>query len=236
MTTLSGDAKARYVRAMFGRISARYDLMNKVMTGARDQSWRRLAVTAVAVPPGGVVLDVGTGTGDFLPLLADAAPDARAVGLDLTFEMMDVGRPKLVPYDGRTGFVQGDALRLPFPDNTFDGLVNGFLMRNVADLATTLAEMRRVVKPGARVVILEITPVQTPLWGDLFRLYFGRIVPRLGGLIAGAPDAYTYLPQSVERFVDADELKGIMTQVGLRDARYTKLMLGTVALHIGEKA
>jgi demethylmenaquinone methyltransferase / 2-methoxy-6-polyprenyl-1,4-benzoquinol methylase len=110
------------------------------------------------------------------------------------------------------------------------------LLRNVADLRQTLAEMRRVVKPGARVVILEITPVTTPIWGDLFRLYFGHIVPRLGGLIAGAPDAYTYLPQSVERFVQAEELQRLMTEVGLKDARYTKLMLGTVALHIGEKS
>lgn len=235
MTTLTGDDKARYVRAMFGRIAGRYDLMNRLMTGFRDQSWRRLAVTAVAVQPGGVTLDVGTGTGDFLPLLAEAAPGARAVGVDLTFEMMDAGRAKLIAVDDRAGFVQGDALRLPFADDTFDGLVNGFLLRNVADLRQTLAEMRRVIKPGARVVILEITPVDTPLWGDLFRFYFGQIVPRIGGLIAGAQDAYTYLPHSVERFVPAAELAGLMTEVGLRDVRYTKLMFGTVALHIAEK-
>lgn len=236
MTTLTGEAKARYVRHMFGRIAERYDLMNRLMTGFRDQAWRRLAVTAVAVLPGGRVLDVGTGTGDFLPLLTHAAPGAKAVGLDLTFEMMDVGRPKLAEAEGRAAFIQGDALHLPFADNTFDGLVNGFLLRNVADLRQTLAEMRRVIRPGARVVILEITPVTTPIWGDLFRLYFGQLVPRIGGLIAGAPDAYTYLPGSVERFVRADELKQVMTEVGLSNVRYTKLMLGTVALHIGEKA
>lgn len=236
MTTLTGEAKARYVRDMFGQIAGRYDVMNRLMTGYQDQAWRRLAVTAVAVPPGGIILDVGTGTGDFLPLLTHAAPGARAVGVDLTFAMMDAGRAKLTEADGRAGYVQGDALRLPFPDDSFDGLVNGFLLRNVADLRQTLAEMRRVIKPGARAVLLEITPVNTPVWGDVFRVYFGRVVPRLGGMIAGAPDAYTYLPQSVERFVSADELRRLMTEVGFRDVRYTKLMLNTVALHIGEKA
>ncbi|MFN8497511.1 MAG: ubiquinone/menaquinone biosynthesis methyltransferase [Anaerolineae bacterium] len=236
MTTLTGDEKARYVRAMFGRIAGRYDTMNRIMTGFRDQSWRRLAVSAVAPPPGGVILDVGTGTGDFLPLLAHAAPDARAVGVDLTFEMMAHGSPKLVEADGRGAFVQGDALRLPFPDDTFDGLVNGFLLRNVADLRQTLGEMRRVIRPGARVVILEITPVDTPVWGDLFRFYFYRIVPRIGGVIAGASDAYSYLPASVDRFVDAATLKREMEAVGLRNVHYKKLMLNTVALHIGEKA
>jgi demethylmenaquinone methyltransferase/2-methoxy-6-polyprenyl-1,4-benzoquinol methylase len=236
MTTLTGEAKARYVRDMFGQIAGRYDVMNRLMTGFQDQAWRRLAVTAVAVPPGGIILDVGTGTGDFLPLLTHAAPGARAVGVDLTFAMMDAGRAKLTEADGRAGYVQGDALRLPFADDSFDGLVNGFLLRNVADLRQTLAEMRRVIKPGARAVLLEITPVDTPVWGDVFRVYFGRVVPRLGGMIAGAPDAYTYLPQSVERFVSADELRRLMTEVGFRDVRYTKLMLNTVALHIGEKA
>ncbi len=236
MTTLTGDEKARYVRAMFGRIAGRYDTMNRIMTGFRDQSWRRLAVSAVAPPPGGVILDVGTGTGDFLPLLAQAAPHVRAVGVDLTFEMMAYGSPKLAEADGRAAFVQGDALRLPFPDNSFDGLVNGFLLRNVADLRQALAEMRRVIKPGARVVILEITPVDTPVWGDLFRFYFYRIVPRIGGVIAGASDAYSYLPASVDRFVDAATLQREMEAVGLRDVQYRKLMLNTVALHIGEKA
>lgn len=236
MTTLTGVAKTQYVRLMFGRIAKRYDMMNRLMTGFRDQSWRRLAVTAVAVQPGGILLDVGTGTGDFLPLLVHAAPEARAVGLDLTYEMMAEGRSKLVEAEGRAGFVQGDALHLPYADNTFDGLVNGFLLRNVADLRQSLAEMRRVIKPRARVVILEITPVTTPIWGDLFRLYFGRIVPRLGGLIAGASDAYTYLPSSVERFVQAEELARLLGEVGFKNVRFTKLMLGTVALHIGEKA
>ena len=236
MTTLTGDEKRRYVRAMFGRIAGRYDTMNRIMTGFQDQSWRRLAVSAVAPPPGGVILDVGTGTGDFLPLLTQAAPGGRAVGVDLTFEMMAAGGAKLAEADGRAAFVQGDALRLPFSDNTFDGLVNGFLLRNVADLRQTLAEMRRVVKPGARVVILEITPVDTPVWGDLFRFYFYRVVPRIGGVIAGASDAYSYLPASVDRFVNAATLQREMEAVGLRNVHYTKLMLNTVALHVGEKA
>lgn len=225
--------EAHYITRMFAAISHRYDLMNRLMTGWQDQRWRRLAVQELGAPTGSLVLDVGTGTGDFLPLLVAAG--YRAVGADFTYAMMAQGRKKLANPVKHTAFVAGDALALPFPDETFDGLVNGFLLRNLADLPRGLAEMRRVVKPGARVVCLEITNPTLPVFRQLFDLYFGRLVPLLGGLISGRPDAYTYLPESVRRFVSPDQLKALMEAAGLRHVRYRRLALGTVTIHVGTK-
>lgn len=217
---------------MFSAIAHRYDLMNRLMTGWQDQKWRRLAVQELGAPARGLVLDVGTGTGDFLPLLAAAG--YRAVGADFTCAMMVQGRRKL-NNDTSTSFAAGDALTLPFADEVFDGLVNGFLLRNLADLPRGLAEMRRVVKPGARVVCLEITNPTLPVFRQLFGVYFGRLVPIVGGLISGRPDAYTYLPDSVRRFVSPDQLKALMEATGLRHVRYRRLALGSVAIHVGTK-
>jgi demethylmenaquinone methyltransferase/2-methoxy-6-polyprenyl-1,4-benzoquinol methylase len=220
---------------MFGAIAGRYDLMNRLMTGGRDGAWRREAVTLAAVPAGGRALDVGTGTGDFLPLLSRAAPGVFAVGADFTWEMMCAGREKLDPYHHNATFTAADALALPFPDDTFDAVVNGFLLRNVADLRAALAEMVRVARPGGRVVCLEITRPTLPVFRAVFRLYFHRIVPLLGGLISGRPTAYRYLPRSVEGFVSPQELADLLSDVGLRDVRYWRRGLSTVTLHLGVK-
>jgi len=227
--------KARRVRAMFGAIARRYDLMNRLMTGGRDGAWRREAVALAALPAGGRALDVGTGTGDFLPLLSRAAPGVFAVGADFTWEMMLAGREKLGPHRHTTAVAAADALALPFPDGTFDAVVNGFLLRNVADLRAALAEMARVARPGGRVVCLEITRPTLPIFRVIFRVYFHRIVPLLGGLISGRPEAYRYLPRSVEGFVSPRELADLLTDVGLRDVRYWRRGLGTVTLHVGVK-
>ncbi len=233
--SLSGQVKARYVQRMFSAISPRYDLMNRLMTGWQDSRWRRLAVAELGVPPGGIVLDVGTGTGDFLPLLVAAAPGVRAVGADFTYDMMAAGRDKLAACDGRAVFTAGDALHLPFANDIFDGAINGFVLRNVADLARTFREMRRVIRPGGRVVCLEITWPQTPIFRRAFGLYFSRLVPLVGGVISGRPDAYAYLPASVERFLSPPELQAVMQTAGLRHVRFRLLALGTVAIHAGDK-
>ena len=179
------------------------------------------------------MLDVGTGTGDFLPLLIEAG--YRPVGADFTYAMMARGREKLASRIGRAALAAGDALALPFPDEAFDGLVNGFLLRNLADLPQGLAEMCRVVKPGARVVCLEITNPTLPVFREAFGLYFGHLVPIIGGLISGRPDAYAYLPESVRGFVSPDQLKALMEAAGLRQVRYRRLALGTVTIHVGAK-
>ncbi|MCD6290268.1 MAG: ubiquinone/menaquinone biosynthesis methyltransferase [Anaerolineae bacterium] len=218
---------------MFAAIAARYDLMNRLMTGGCDRAWRRYVVEVAQLPAGGWLLDVATGTGGIGYEALRQVPDAHVVGLDFTLEMMRVGRDKH-RRQGMT-FVGGDAIHLPFPDNAFDVVTSGFGMRNVVDLEGALAEQRRVARPGGRVICLEIAPPPKGLWGALYRLYFFRLIPVIGGLITGRPDAYSYLPHSTERFPSPEKLKRIMQDVGLRHVRYRLLMLGTVAIHMGIK-
>jgi demethylmenaquinone methyltransferase/2-methoxy-6-polyprenyl-1,4-benzoquinol methylase len=232
MQDLTPD-KARYVQEMFTRIARRYDLMNALMTFGRHQAWRRVAARMAEPQPGGLALDVATGTGDLALALLAETPVRRVVGLDFSDGMLAVGRQKLRPQDParRVSLVAGDALRLPFPDKTFACVTSAFLLRNLADLAQGLAEMRRVTQPGGRVVALEITEPTLPGWSPLFRWYFHRFVPRLGALVSGDREAYTYLPRSVERFLLPAELSRLMERVGLRDVAYRRLGLGTVTIH-----
>ena len=225
--------KRAYVRRMFTAIASRYDLMNRLMTLGRDQAWRRAVVSICALPRGGRLLDVATGTGDIAYEALAADPTAQPVGLDLTREMMLQGRGK---HAGRVfPFTEGDALALPFAESTFDAACSGFMMRNVVDIRAAFAEQARVVKPGGKVVCLEITLPRTPIFSQLFRLYFFRIVPLIGGVLSGQREAYTYLPESVAVFPPPLELKQIMASAGLRDVQYRLAMLGTVAFHWGTK-
>lgn len=228
------EEKPKYVQRMFARISARYDLMNRLMTGGLDRRWRRLVVELCELPPGGTLLDVATGTGDIAYEALRAHPHARAVGVDLTWEMMAVGRRK--DPRGTLPFVQGDALALPFADNSFDAACSGFMMRNVADIAQAFAEQQRVVRPGGRVVCLEISQPPPSLWRPVFHFYFFHVVPLIGGVVGRARDAYTYLPHSTLPFPDADTLADIMRQVGLKDVYYRRLLFGSVAIHVGRVA
>lgn len=229
----SSPDKAQRVSRMFADIARRYDFMNRLMTFGRDRVWRRLAVAELACRLGDVVLDVGTGTADFLPLLVGCG--CRAVGVDFSLAMMLAGRDKLSANDNLTALVAGDALHLPFADDSFAGLINGFLLRNVTDLPAALAEMHRVVKPGGRIVCLELTWPTLPLFRQAFALYFSHLVPFIGGLVSGQRDAYAYLPRSVAAFVNVSELMALMKQAGLQDVHYRRLALGTVALHVGLK-
>ncbi len=228
--------KGARVQAMFGRIVRRYDLMNRVMTLGRDQAWRRLAARELKLDGGhpARVLDLATGTADIALAIAERHPEAQVVGVDFVFPMLEVGEQKSQPrYGRRIVFAQGDALSLPFADASFDGLTNGFLLRNVADLPRSLAEMRRVIKPGGRAACLEITRPATPVFRELFQLYFYRIVPIIGGVISGDRQAYTYLPNSLTHFPRAEELKLLMLSAGFRSVSYRLLGFGTMALHVG---
>jgi demethylmenaquinone methyltransferase/2-methoxy-6-polyprenyl-1,4-benzoquinol methylase len=219
---------------MFGRIAPRYDLMNRLMTGGRDQAWRRAAARLAAPAPGALALDLATGTGDLaLALLAETG--ARGVvGVDFVEGMLRLGREKLTALgEGRIRLLAGDALQLPFADGAFGCVASAFLLRNLTDLRAGLAEMRRVTAPGGSVVALEITQPTLPGWRQAFRLYFHRVVPAVGAVIAGNREAYTYLPQSVDRFVTPGELAGLMEAVGLRDVRVRRVGLGTVTIHVG---
>lgn len=225
--------KRSYVRNMFTAIAPRYDLMNRLMTLGRDQVWRRAVVRLCTLPEGGTVLDVATGTGDIGYEALRQDTRTRVVGIDLTREMMVRGRDK---YPGlRFPFAEGDALALPFADEAFDAACSGFMMRNVLDIRAAFAEQARVVKPGGRVVCLEISLPRTPVFSLLFRFYFFRLVPIIGGLISGQREAYTYLPHSAVPLPPPAVLAGIMRDVGLQEVRYRMAMLGTVSIHWGTK-
>ena len=219
---------------MFTRIAARYDVMNTLMTGGRHHAWRRIAAAEAARALEGPVLDLATGTADLA--LAVRAADARrlVVGVDFSLGMLRAGSRKLAARgETRVPLLAGDALVLPFRDHAFACVASAFLLRNLADLEAGLAEMRRVTRSGGRVIALEIVRPGVPGWDRLFGVYFGRVVPLVGALVAGDRSAYTYLPQSVERFVTPPELAELMRRAGLSDVRYRRLGLGTIAVHVG---
>ncbi len=229
--------KATYVRRMFDTIVTRYDLLNRLMSAGQDESWRRRAAREAAAPPGGRILDVAAGTADLTLALTRQNPTARVVALDFSEGMLARGVAKVRERGAgeQIRFVAGDALALPFADGSFDVVTSGFMMRNVADIVRAFAEMRRVVRPGGRVVCLEISKPVLPIFSRLFWWYFTRVVPLIGRLISGNAEAYRYLPQSLMQFVTADELKAMMEQAGLTNVTYRRLMLGTVAIHVGHK-
>ena len=224
MTVESGRLAPDAVRSMFDRISPVYDAMNRTMTMGLDQRWRRTTVAAV-VQPGDRVLDACCGTGD----LAVAALQAGATvtGLDFSERMLERARRKSDEID----WVQGDAEKLPFEDASFDAATVGFGVRNLADLERGLAELRRVLRPGGRVAILEITK-PSGLLAPFYRLWFDGFVPLLGKVLPGG-SAYTYLPASVRRFPGPDQLAGLLRGAGFEDVRWRTFAGGIVALHIG---
>jgi len=227
----SAEEKARYVRTMFDRISPRYDLVNRVMTFGQDVGWRKMAIRQTATPEGGRLLDIACGTGDLAFAGLKRSPSLVAAA-DFSLEMVKLGHQK---HSGHAAvqFLGADGLNMPFCDNSFHSSVTGFSMRNVVDVDAFIAEMARVVKPGGKVVILEITPVKNRILGPLVRTFFHKIVPRIGAILGGDKEAYTYLPQSVDIFLEADELQARMEQNGLHDIQYKKLNFATVALHWG---
>jgi demethylmenaquinone methyltransferase/2-methoxy-6-polyprenyl-1,4-benzoquinol methylase len=227
------DHRAR-VAAMFGRIARRYDLMNTVMTGGQDALWRRYAVRAARPPRDGRALDVGTGTAKLALALARAMPDGSVVGVDVAEGMLSQGwlAMRRDPARNRLHLALADALALPFPDNAFNCATTAFVVRNVADVGAAFRELRRVVRPGGRVVCLELTRPGMPFWRSVFGLYFGRAVPLVGRLLAGDAGAYSYLPESVAAFLSPEALAGEMQAAGLREVRWKRLGFGTVTLHV----
>jgi demethylmenaquinone methyltransferase/2-methoxy-6-polyprenyl-1,4-benzoquinol methylase len=218
--TLAPDA----VRSMFDRIAPVYDVMNRVMTAGLDVRWRRLAAQAV-VQPGDRVLDAACGTGDLA--IADVKAGAGQVtGLDFSEKMLERARRK-APLE----WVHGDMLALPFAEATFDAATVGFGVRNVADLELALRELRRVLRPGGRLAILEITQPRGVL-RPFFSLWFDRVVPLLGKVLPGG-SAYTYLPASVRRFPPAEGLVELLQSAGFGEVRFRLLAGSIVALHTG---
>jgi demethylmenaquinone methyltransferase/2-methoxy-6-polyprenyl-1,4-benzoquinol methylase len=232
----TAEARPRYVSAMFGRIARRYDLMNTLMTFGMDRGWRRYAAAAADPSPNGLALDVGAGTGKLAQALAERMPAGRVVACDLTEPMLRQGRSTLSgPSARRIVFQRGDALALPYRDAAFDCVSSAFTVRNLADIERGFREMARVTRQGGRVVCLEISRSVLPGLSALFRVYFRRLVPLLGKLVAGDAEAYTYLPESAEAFPAPQRVAEAMRLAGLDQVRWHRLGFGTVAVHVGVK-
>ena len=225
----SGTLPETQVQAMFDRIARVYDLMNSVMTAGIHHRWRERAADMANVGPGSRVLDVATGTGDLaIELRRRVGDGGEVIGLDFSEKMLELARKKAPAIR----FEQGNALELPYGDDEFDAATVGFGVRNFSDLDRGLAELSRVVKPGGRVVILEMTTPTRPPLSWFFQAWFDRVVPVLGRF-AGDPEAYTYLPNSVRRFPGPPELAGKLAATGLDDVRWVLTAGGIVAIHAG---
>jgi demethylmenaquinone methyltransferase/2-methoxy-6-polyprenyl-1,4-benzoquinol methylase len=227
--------KGAYVREMFAAIAPRYDRANKLLTAGVDEAWRRRAVSELAAPRGGRVADLCCGTGDLGFHLLKRDPAMQVVGVDFTVPMLDGARSRAKREDpqARAEFVEGDVTRLQFPDASFDGATMGFSMRNVVDVVGTLKEARRILRPGARFVNLDVTKPANPLVRRMFGLYFYGLVPLIGGLVGGSKTAYRYLPNSLTNFPDADGLAERFRTAGFRDVRTIRLGFGAIAIHVG---
>lgn len=230
MTQLTGQERAAYVQNMFTRIAKRYDLMNRLMTGFQDVRWRKQVIQLARLTDNASLLDLGTGTGDLAREALSEFPKAKVTAADFTLEMMRVGQ-KISPLN----FSTADALRLPFNDSAFDAVVSGFLMRNVIDLQKALYEQYRILKPNGRIVILDTTRPQKNILSPFIWFYMHVVIPTVGGMLSGAREAYTYLPDSTEGFVTAEDLSARMTTAGFKNIQFKRQMFGTIAIHWGEK-
>jgi demethylmenaquinone methyltransferase/2-methoxy-6-polyprenyl-1,4-benzoquinol methylase len=230
----SGTLEEGQVRAMFDRIAGVYDVMNSVMTAGLHHRWRERAADLARLGHGGRALDVATGTGDLaLALARRVGSEGAVVGCDFSEGMLARARAK--DGEGRVGWEWADALALPYPDAAFDAATVGFGARNFSDLGRGIAEMARVVRPGGRVVVLEITTPQKPPLSTFFSVWFDRVVPAIGR-VAGDPDAYSYLPSSVKRFPGPEGFAAVLAGAGLVDVRWILTAGGIIAIHAGTVA
>lgn len=220
----------RRIAEMFDRVSPRYDLLNRVLSLGTDLSWRRRAVQLARLAPGGRAVDVGAGTGDLtFALERVSGPGAVVIAADLSKGMLDVARRR-----GPVRAVIANAGSLPFADGSLDRLITGFTVRNVGDLPLALREFRRVLGPGGRAVILELSHPRGPAFPTLYRLYFEQIAPRIAMLLGGNAGAYRYLPRSLRAFPGPEALAALLRDAGFREVRFERLTLGIAAIHVGE--
>jgi len=231
----SKEEKVHYV---FERIAKRYDLMNSVLSVGFHKRWRKSTMRRMNVLPGQTAIDVCTGTGDWAISLAEAVgPTGKVVGLDFSLEMLKHSYPKIKEHgvEKQTSMIHGNAMDLPYEDNTFDHATNGFALRNVPDVRRVLAEMCRVVKPGGQVVALELNkPVWKP-FRSLYFFYFYKILPMIGNLASRDGISYSWLPESLTNFPDQMQLKKMFEEVGMVDVRVWNFFGGICSLHIGRK-
>lgn len=233
MSHLSGERRARYVRALFGRAAERYDLMNRLISFGQDRRWRREAVRQLSPRAGELVLDLGAGTGDLAHEILDTEPETTVIAADFTPEMIAQGQER--SSGNGPVWVIADALYLPFAEGAFSAAASGFLLRNVADLERSLREQARVVAGGGRVVSLETAPPPRSWLRPLLLLHFRVFIPLLGALIARDRSTYRYLPSSSENFLTPQQLSARFKRAGFTSVQSTRLMFGTIAIHWAEK-
>jgi demethylmenaquinone methyltransferase/2-methoxy-6-polyprenyl-1,4-benzoquinol methylase len=234
MTRVDASPEPGKVKDMFDEISGSYDRLNDLMTAGLHHRWREMGVMLSQVGVGGAALDVCCGTGDFAFALRRAVgPQGLVVGTDVSEKMLELARDKCGRNQLYVEFMYADVLDLPFADGSFDACTVGFGIRNVPDIVRAFSEMRRVCRPGGKVVCLEITQPRIPLFKQFYELWFDRAVPLLGKFAAHDQFAYSYLPASVRRFPPPDQLKDMMQQAGLANVRYEILAGGIIALHYG---
>lgn len=223
---------------MFAGIANRYDLLNHLLSGNTDKRWRRLVAKRlheVLSQKGARALDVACGTGDLSLALAKET-GARIVGTDFCRPMLEIAQRKAsVDASSEIPFIEGDALKLPFAESSFEAVTIAFGLRNLVSVEAGLKELWRVLKPGGRAAILEFSTPVVPGFRTLFRFYFTRVLPKVGGVISGSPGAYEYLPDSVSRFPDQKRLARMMSEAGFADVEYKNLTGGVAALHLGTR-
>lgn len=235
--TVGHPEKAERVRAMFDQIAPRYDLLNHVLSLNIDKRWRTRVTRELAKAlskPDARALDLCCGTGDLTMALRRAFPSADVVGLDFSRPML-VRADQKSTSDPRVSLVQGDATSVPFPDGGFDAVTIAFGLRNLTSVEGGLSEIRRMLAPGGRAIILEFSRPVFPLLREAFGFYFHQILPRIGGIVSGSRGAYTYLPKSVEDFPDQKRLAGLMEEAGFSGVRYRNLSGGIAAMHVGDR-
>jgi len=230
----SDEERISSVKQIFRTITPHYDLLNRIMSGRRDVSWRRFAVTRI---PRGVhrVLDAATGTGDLAIDMASNLPDVEVVGLDFVEDMITLAKRKTVKslLTEKIDYVGGDATNLPFSDDEFDAATMAFGLRNIPDRRRALAEMARVVKPGGKIIVLEMTFPRNLRLRRFFAWYLNHVIPILGGVISGDLKAYRYLPDSIQDFLHPDELFTLFEDVGMNSVKSFPLTFGLTYLHEG---
>ncbi|SFR59858.1 demethylmenaquinone methyltransferase [Marinobacter daqiaonensis] len=230
--------KAGQVAEVFHSVASRYDLMNDLMSMGIHRLWKRFTIELSGVRPGHQVLDIAGGTGDLTMKFSDlVGPSGKVVLADINASMLQVGRDRLIDrgYAGNIEYVQADAERLPFPDNSFNAVSIAFGLRNVTDKDQALRDMTRVLRPGGKLMVLEFSKPTNPLLSKAYDAYSFNALPLMGRLFAGDSESYRYLAESIRMHPDQETLKGMMENAGLANCRYFNMTGGIVALHVGTK-
>ncbi|TCS84138.1 demethylmenaquinone methyltransferase [Tepidibacillus fermentans] len=237
VTYVRGKKKEEFVHSVFDNIADKYDMMNTLLSFRRHKAWRKFTMKKMNVEIGDTALDVACGTADWSIALAKASKTGKIIGLDFSEKMLEVGQKKVneLQLDKQIELIQGNAMKLPFKDNSFDHATIGFALRNVPDIETVLAEMMRVVKPGGKVVSLELSKPNWPPFRKIYYFYFYKLLPWLGKLFVNRYEQYAWLPESLTNFPDQKELAKIFEKVGLERVEVYSLTGGIAALHIGYK-